>query len=102
LLQQRMHVAKPAAELMTRVPVRDVVFDILRHDDQSLLALSYQERRRVLTALGLAERGLVVPGNFTDTTGEVVLSAVAQQGLEGVVAKRLTSPYQPGQRSRAW
>jgi hypothetical protein len=32
----------------------------------------------------------------------VVLAAVRQQGLEGVVAKRLTSPYQPGQRSRAW
>ena len=62
----------------------------------------YHERRAVLAALDLAERGLVVPGNFTDTSGEVVMAAVAQQGLEGVVAKRLTSTYQPGQRSRAW
>jgi bifunctional non-homologous end joining protein LigD len=55
-----------------------------------------------LAALSLSERGVVVPDSFTDTPGEVVMAAVAQQGLEGVVAKRLTSPYQPGLRSRAW
>ena len=102
LLQQRMHVAKPAADLIARVAVQYVVFDVLRRDDRSLLAQPYQDRRGVLGALGLTERGLVVPGNFTDTPGEVVLAAVAQQGLEGVVAKRLTSPYQPGLRSPAW
>ena len=96
LLQQRMHVARPAADLIARVAVQYVVFDVLRRDDRSLLALPYQERRGVLGGLGLAERGLVVPGNFTDTPGEVVLAAVAQQGLEGVVAKRLTSPVSAG------
>ena len=102
LLQQRMHVARPAADLIARVPVHYVVFDVLRRGDRSLLALPYRDRRGVLAGLGLAERGLVVPGNFTDTPGEVVMAAVAQRGLEGVVAKRLTSPYQPGLRSRAW
>ena len=97
-----MHVARPAADLIARVPVHYVVFDVLRRDERSLLALPYQDRRGVLAGLGLAERGLVVPGNFTDIPGEVVMAAVAQQGLEGVVAKRLTSPYQPGLRSRAW
>jgi len=43
-----------------------------------------------------------VPANFTDIGGDVVLAAIGQQGLEGVVAKRLVSPYQPGRRSRAW
>ena len=102
LLQQRMHVARPAADLIARVAVQYVVFDVLHRADRSLLALPYQDRRGVLAGLGLAERGLVVPGNFTDTPGAVVLAAVAQQGLEGVVAKRLTSAYQPGLRSRAW
>jgi bifunctional non-homologous end joining protein LigD len=102
LLQQRMHVAKPAADLIFRVAVQYVVFDVLRRDDRSLLAQPYQDRRAVLGGLGLGERGLVVPGNFTETPGAVVMAAVAQQGLEGVVAKRLTSPYQPGVRSRSW
>jgi bifunctional non-homologous end joining protein LigD len=46
--------------------------------------------------------GVVVPQNFTDTPDAVVLAAAREQGLEGVVAKRLTSVYQPGRRSRAW
>src|SRR5437764_789543 len=46
--------------------------------------------------------GPAVPVNFTDITGDLVMAAVAQQGLEGVVAKRLVSTYQPGRRSRAW
>ena len=102
LLQQRMHLTEPAAELVARVPVLYVVFDVLRRGGDSLLAMPYGGRRGVLDGLGLPERGLVVPGNFTDIPGAVVLAAVRQHGLEGVVAKRLTSPYQPGQRSGAW
>jgi len=34
--------------------------------------------------------------------GRQVLAASVQQGLEGIVAKRLDSPYQPGRRSEAW
>ena len=102
LLQQRMHVARPTADLIARVAVQYVVFDVLRRDDRSLLGLPYHGRRGVLAGLGLAERGLVVPGNFTDTPSDVVMAAVAQQGLEGAVAKRLTSPYQSGLRSRSW
>ena len=102
LLQQRMHITTPSAELMAAVPVRYVVFDVLRHDDRSLLDLPYRERRGVLDELDLAAHGVVVPDTFLDTDGALVLAAVAQQGLEGVVAKRLTSPYQPGRRSRSW
>jgi bifunctional non-homologous end joining protein LigD len=90
MLQQRMHVTKPTAELVARVPVQYVVFDVLRRDHRSLLGLSYQERRGVLTELGLAERGLLISGNFTDTTGDVVMAAVAHQGWrcgrEGAIA----------------
>lgn len=102
LLQQRMHLRTPTAELIGRVPVQYVVFDLLRHGDRSLLEEPYGRRRQVLDQLGLERLGLQVPANFTDITGDVVMTAVAQQGLEGVVAKRLVSTYQPGRRSRAW
>ena len=35
-------------------------------------------------------------------TGADLLAVSRQQGLEGVVAKRLTSRYEPGKRSPAW
>ena len=72
------------------------MFDVL-----SLLELSYGMRRELLDELALDRPGLRVPVNFTDITGDVVLAAVRQQSLEGVVAKRLVSTYQPGRRSRA-
>jgi bifunctional non-homologous end joining protein LigD len=103
LLQHRMHVAHPSAKLRARVPVAYVVFDLLRHDDgRSLLGQTYRERRAELAALDLPARGMRVPPNFVDIAGATVLSAVGQQGLEGVVAKRLDSTYQPGRRSRDW
>ena len=102
LLQHRMHLTTPAAELIERVPVQYVVFDLLHRKDRSLLELPYSRRRELLDRLDLERPGLRVPANFTDITGDLVMAAVAQQGLEGVVAKRLVSTYQPGRRSRAW
>jgi len=102
LLQHRMHITAPTTELIERVPVQYVVFDLLQRKDRSLLELPYDRRRELLDRLDLERPGLRVPVNFTDITGDLVMAAVAQQGLEGVVAKRLVSTYQPGRRSRAW
>ena len=54
------------------------------------------ERRARLLELELGRVGVVVPQNFTDTPGVLVMTAAREQGLEGVVAKRVTSVYQPG------
>jgi bifunctional non-homologous end joining protein LigD len=101
-LQQRMHITTPSSTLVSGVPVRFVVFDLLRHDGKPLLERPYQQRRALLLELELPRAGVMVPANYTDTVGELVLQAAAQQGLEGVVAKRVTSSYQPGRRSRSW
>lgn len=102
-LQQRMHVVRPSAALRAQVPVQYVVFDVLRLGSTSLLDLPYAERRAVLAGLQLqGYPGVVVPDNFADTPGDLVLRAAEQQGLEGVVAKRLGSTYVPGRRSRSW
>ena len=102
LLQHRMHVTTPTAEQIERVPVQYVVFDLLHHGDRSSLELPYGRRRELLAHLDIERPALRVPANFTDVAGDVVLAGIAQQGLEGVVAKRLVSPYQPGRRSPAW
>lgn len=79
-----------------------MVFDLLRGAGQSLLALPYAERRTLLEQLDLDRVGVQIPAAFLDTPGEIVMAAAAGQGLEGVVAKRLTSVYAPGRRTRAW
>jgi bifunctional non-homologous end joining protein LigD len=102
-LQTRMHVARPGDDLLARVPVVYYVFDLLHLDGRSLLGVPYEQRRQELAALGLGGRAEVrVPPSFSEAHGEDVLAVAEDYGLEGVVAKRVTSRYEPGRRSAAW
>lgn len=101
LLQDRMHVRRPSAELRSRLPVSFYAFDVLHLDGESLLAAPYDERRARLAALGPADRVLVPPG-FDDIDGDQLLAIARSHGLEGVVAKRRAGRYEPGRRSPGW
>jgi len=102
-LQQRMHVDNDSQirKYVTEVPVVYMLFDLLWHDGRSMLDKPYEQRRAQLMALGLNGPSWQTPphevGDGASTT------AVSKQfALEGVVAKRLDSPYEPGKRSRNW
>ena len=100
LLQRRMHVDRPAqaTRLARQVPTQWFVFDVLYVDGRPLLDLPYGKRREVLETLDLP---FPVPPSLRED-GATVLKASRAQGLEGIVAKRLRSPYRPGQRSDDW
>jgi bifunctional non-homologous end joining protein LigD len=74
----------------------------LHLDGESTRDLPYLRRRDLLTGLGLVGETVRVPAHFVDVDGRHVLTAAQADGLEGVVAKRLASTYQPGRRSRDW
>ncbi len=101
-LQGRMHRTGPEVRRMAAAaPVTYLVFDLLAWDGESLLALPYAHRRERLEALGIAgERW--VPTPWFRGGGPAVLAASRDNGLEGVVAKRLDSPYRPGVRGPEW
>lgn len=101
-LADRMHVrdARKAARLAKDNPVTLVVFDLLRLDGEMLLDRPLRDRRSRLEDLALPEGCWQVPPEYDD--GTLLLSVAEQQGLEGIVSKRLSSPYRPGQRSRDW
>jgi bifunctional non-homologous end joining protein LigD len=102
-LQRRMHVVHSAAirRLQAEVPVIYVIFDLLHLDGESLLGLPYSERRRRLEALSLEGPAWRVPGAQAGRGAEL-LAATELQGLEGIVAKRLDSRYEPGARNGCW
>ena len=102
-LQQRMHVTNAAQvrRLAASTPATFLAFDVLHLDGQSLLDTTYAERRRILESLDLAGPTWQTPPHF-EGGGAAVLEASKQQGLEGIIAKRLDSTYQPGKRSDAW
>jgi bifunctional non-homologous end joining protein LigD len=102
-LQQRMNVEGEAAirRGQRAQPVAYMIFDLLHLDGRSLLALPYAERRAQLDALALEGPAWRTPGHRIGG-GAALLEATRAQGLEGIVAKRLDSRYEPGRRSEAW
>ncbi|MGB9376015.1 MAG: non-homologous end-joining DNA ligase [Mycobacteriales bacterium] len=100
-LQRRMHVRGiQVPALAAAVPVTFLVFDVLRLYGVDLCARPYVERRATLERLELDGPHWTIPPSFDD--GPATLAASQEQGLEGVVAKRLTSTYRPGKRTRDW
>jgi bifunctional non-homologous end joining protein LigD len=102
-LAQRMHTASraKARKLAKGTPVTYVIFDLLWLDGHSLMGAPYGERRTQLAALALSGESWQTPEHILGE-GKALLAATAEQGLEGVVAKRLDSLYQPGARTREW
>lgn len=102
-LQQRMHLRDQARieEMARRVPVTFIAFDMLHIDGKDLTGKPLGERRRILEdTIVPSERIQVSP--VTEGDGTALFQAAAKMGLEGIMAKRLSSPYRPGARSRDW
>jgi bifunctional non-homologous end joining protein LigD len=102
-LQRRMHVSNERAvrRLMGEVPVVYVIFDLLWLEGHSTLELPYRERRKLLDELAPQGPSWQTPAAHGGG-GTELLDATKRLELEGVVAKRLDSSYEPGRRSRAW
>ena len=101
-LQQRMHITNPAEALRraAEVPVVYVVFDLLHLDGHDLTTLPLADRRRLLDEV--LEPGPAWRLSPFHNDGAALLVAAYERGLEGVVAKRLDSHYEPGKRTRTW
>ena len=101
-IADRMHVrnARRAEELSRVNPVTLLVFDVLRLDGEDVMDRPLSERRRLLESLELSGPSWQVPASYDD--GQMLLEATAQQGLEGIVSKKLSSKYFPGRRTESW
>jgi bifunctional non-homologous end joining protein LigD len=78
-----------------------LAFDLLHLEERSTLGLPYSVRRELLQELELEGPAWRTPRNFVGHA-EAVLASTLERDLEGVVAKRLDSPYKPGARNGAW
>ena len=94
---------RPNFELMQQhaTQVAFYVFDVLSVDGHDTIAVPYEQRRELVT--GLVETGpnWMVPAHRIGD-GQALVDATAERGLEGVMAKRLGSTYQPGKRTPNW
>ncbi len=77
------------------------VFDLLYLDGLSLLEVALEDRKRLLRSVVLDSPTVRYAGHVVGD-GEAFYAAVAERGLEGMVAKMRGSRYEPGRRSRSW
>jgi bifunctional non-homologous end joining protein LigD len=103
-LQPRMHArsAAQARRLAESTPVAYLAFDVLQLDGRPLTGLPYRDRRETLNPLIQNGPWCQCPPAFPGEDFDAVLAASVSTGLEGVVAKRLDSRYEPGARSGNW
>ena len=102
-LQGRMNLANPREidRARKRLPVTMVAFDILWLDGHDLTGLPLEQRRELLSLVVEEDDRLRVTAHVVGE-GTVMVAAAEAQQLEGVVAKRVGSPYAPGRRTDAW
>ena len=102
-IQQRMGLTSETEirRKMKAVPVTYMIFDLLWQDGHSLMPLPYEERRAALARLKLGGASWQTPP-WEKGGGRTMQEASLKAGLEGIMAKRLDSAYEPGRRSGAW
>jgi bifunctional non-homologous end joining protein LigD len=102
-IQQRMGLTSESEirRKMKVVPVTYMLFDLMWQEGHSALDEAYTERRRKLETLKLAGDSWQTPP-YEKGGGQAMLEASAKAGLEGIMAKKLDSKYEPGRRSGVW
>ncbi len=100
-LQHRIHASRPTAALLAEHPVFFVAFDLLSVGGNDLFAVAFEDRRRILGELLGDGPGWRVPP-YSDGDPDDLLDLARDRGLEGIVCKRVTSAYRPGERSPDW
>lgn len=104
-LQSRMHVKQ--TEIIERhssaSPAALVLFDILMDGDEVLLREPWSERReRLMKRIGKRVGAQLRVTESIEGNGKKMLDQARRAGWEGVIAKRIDSRYEPGNRSRNW
>lgn len=88
------------------LPLRFFVFDLLYQDGRSFISLPYQARKEALNRLFEGISDIILPSAtiITQSTSEIkeFFAKAINQGLEGIIAKKLDAPYSAGSRNFNW
>jgi len=102
-LAEREHVeGKTRIELLSKMlPATYIVFDILYKDGKDLTDLPLIERKKILKET-VKESSRLILSEYIIGKGKKFFEEVKKKDLEGIMAKKLDSPYLIGQRSKLW
>jgi len=101
-LMRRFRRVHDVEEMVERIPVELFLFDLIYIDGKSLIADPYVERRKKLEQITVdipLTRQIITS---SPREAERFLREAIDKGHEGLVAKKLDSPYTPGIRGKRW
>jgi len=101
-LMRRFRRVHEIDEMVKRIPIELYLFDVIYLDGQSLITVPYSERRKKLGEIAgdIPLTKQTVTGSLQEA--EQFLNEAMRKGHEGLVAKKLDSPYTPGVRGKRW
>jgi len=101
-LMRRFRRVHEIDQMTEKIPVELQLFDILYLDGESLIGMPYAHRRERLREIAgkLRLTKQIVTGDTAKA--ELFLKEALDNGHEGLVAKKLDSPYTPGIRGKRW
>ena len=101
-LMRRFRRVHDVAEMVEKIPLRLYLFDLLYLDGELMIDEPYRKRRAMLEKI--APKELLVPKFVSEEFSKVetFLKRAIESGHEGLMAKRLNSPYRPGKRGKQW
>ena len=102
-LQSRINLQneRDIARIAKQIPVSFVAYDLLYLDGKSLIKAPLEKRKELLHELVVVSDNVQV-SPFVEGEGTTLYEAARSQNLEGIVAKKLGSPYRPGKRGKDW
>ena len=102
LIQRRQNTNPGEIRYMSgKFPATYIIFDILEKDGEELLDIPLMERKKILKN-SVNEGNFIVLSIFVEETGVDYYRAALEKGLEGIMAKKKQSSYEPGKRSNNW
>lgn len=106
-LQTRIQRRKPGPKILADTPARVLVYDLLERDGEDLRERPLAERRAMLEALLASHadpRMVLSPRVATPDWAEAarLRDDARERGVEGLMLKRLASPYQVGRKRGDW
>jgi DNA ligase-1 len=101
-LMRRFRRVRNIEDMVEKVPVQLQLFDLIYFDGRSLIDNPYYERRKKLEKIcgNITLTKQRITANLSEA--ESFLKEAIDSGHEGLVAKKLDSPYTPGIRGKSW
>jgi DNA ligase-1 len=101
-LMRRFRRVRDIEVMVKQIPVTLFLFDLLMLNEEVLIDSSYRIRREKLDSI----RGSIpLVSQIVTRDSELItqfFQKSVQEGHEGLIAKRLDSPYRPGSRGKLW